>query len=171
MKLLSLSLALCLSCATSLWAQTPAPTTPAKPVGSAPAIDPVLNTWVGSYRGVCAYTDDDNKQVEMPVGIRISSSFVPSHVEIEAGIDSPNGPQLVIVINDKMAGNDRISVTPETLKMSPKYADPVSMDLKRVTGGFGGNEALIDGEVKVYQVSLNAAPKPVRTYRFRVGPE
>ncbi|QYY36508.1 hypothetical protein [Ruficoccus sp. ZRK36] len=173
MKFPTTFLALCLSLAAPAWAQqAPASTADKAPVAQtvAPeALDPVLVTWLGEYGGVCAFTDDANKMVEMPIRIAIVSNTGPSHVEIES--NDIRGPRLIIVINSQLSGGDRISVTPETLKMSPKYADPVSMDLKRVTGGFGGNEALIDGEVKVYQVSLNAAPRPVRTYRFRVGPE
>jgi hypothetical protein len=180
MKSLPVFLVACLSLASVTSAQPePAPATapaPAKataPVAvtptSADSVRPYLSGWLGDYAGVCAYLEDGSKMVEIPIEVSIQSGS-PSRVEIDTAATG-NLVVITVYVSPDATKGERMEVTADTMAMSPKYADAVSMDMKRITGGFGGTEALIDGEVKVYQISLNAAPKPVRTYRFRIGPQ
>ena len=180
MKSLPVFLVACLSLASVVSAQTepalPAPPTPAQAPAPAPAapasseaVRPYLSGWLGDYAGVCAFSEDGSKVVEIPIQLSIIS-WMPSRVEVET---TSARDQIIVkvYVSPDAAKGERMEVTADTMAMSPKYADAVSLDLKRILGGFGGTEALIDGEVKVYQISLSAAPKPVRTYRFRIGPQ
>lgn len=180
MKSLPIFLVACLSLASVVSAQTesasPAVPTPAKTTAPAAAtsassgsVRPYLSGWLGDYAGVCAYLEDGSKIVEIPIKVSVQSGS-PSRVEVEQ-FSGPKRIAVTVYVSPEAAKGERMEVTADTMAMSPKYADAVSMDMKRITGGFGGTEALIDGEVKVYQISLNAAPKPVRTYRFRIGPQ
>ncbi|MBC2596110.1 hypothetical protein H5P28_17720 [Ruficoccus amylovorans] len=184
MKFLPAALAALLALAAPAFSQT-APdadkTAPAKaqPADSEPAdslvndgeMRPYLGGWLGEYGGICAYTNEGPKPAEVSVQVNIRQTMEPSHIRIDTPADG-SAPIITIFINNSPTATDeRMKVTAETLEMAPKYADPVSFEAKRITGGFGGTESLIDGEIKIYRISLNAAPKPVETYRFRIGEE
>ncbi len=130
---------------------------------------PYLAAWAGAYGGVCAFTDESGKLVEVPVRVIIQRGKA---TEVGIGGAPATGDLTInIYINPDAGKDERMELTPEKIVMTPKYADPVALEAKKITGGFGGGEDLIDGEVKIFQISLNAAPKPIRTYRFRVGSE
>jgi hypothetical protein len=187
MKSLPVILAVCLSLASAASAQSePAPADAPAPVAttapeaasvvpaaaSAASTDaerPYLYEWLGDYAGICAFSEDGSKMAEIPVDVSIKSG-TPSRVEVK-NIPAYNLITVTVYVSPDATQGARMTVTADTMAMSPKYADAVSLDMKRITGGFGGTEALIDGEVKVYQISLSAAPKPMRTYRFRIGPQ
>ena len=133
-----------------------------------------LALWEGTYLGVCTYIDENGHEQEMLFQLLISgeaggTGYQMSVFSKDTILQRFDG--LAVALNIDPAGGDdsRAHLTADKISIPAQYIDPVAFDCKRVTGGFSGKEDLIDGEIKIYRISLNSAPRPMRTYRFRAG--
>ncbi|WOO41637.1 hypothetical protein [Rubellicoccus peritrichatus] len=125
-----------------------------------------IHSWDGTYRGVCVYTAQDGTEKEVPFDLEIGRTGSPGTFFIKNEANSIS----ISVRNLEQRKRKGIAVpqlSKEQFYIPAIFAEPISIEAHRVKGGF--NEELIEGEVKIYKISMDNEPELESVVRFKAG--
>lgn len=132
-------------------------------ISSITRADEILESWFGSYSGVCVYLDGENESVEKPFTLRIGGKGQGT-VSL---ITSDENVSLNLVNLDRREEIQPPAATEDAFTIPAAVSEPYEVNIERTQADFG--EMVLVGDVKTYKVSVTEGPVLEQTITFKVG--